>query len=113
VQGVSAEDIGGHVSITAAGTVNLRNLGNGVSLGLHSVSTGSSTIESVFGDVALDLAGRRDVEINASSIVGAFRSVPLGLVRLKTDDGYVLKGGAGGTSISFKRIDGDIVLKHQ
>jgi hypothetical protein len=113
VQGVSAEDIGGHVSITAAGTVNLRNLGNGVSLGLGDASAGSVTIESVFGDVELDVTGRRDVEINASSIVGEIRSVPSGFARVKTDEGYVLKSGGGGMSISLKRIDGDIVLKRQ
>ena len=113
VQGVIAENIGGHVSIAAAGTVNLRNLGNGVSLGLGAASTGSATIESVFGDVELDVAGRQDVEIHASSIVGGIRSLPSGFVRVETDEGYLLKSRAGGTSISLKRIDGDIVLNRQ
>ncbi len=113
VQAVTAENIGGHVSIATAENVNLRNLGNGVSLGLGAASTGSATIESVFGDVELDVAERRDVEIDASSIVGEIRSVPPGFVRLKTDEGYLLRSRAGGTSISLKRIDGDIVLKRQ
>jgi hypothetical protein len=113
VQGVSAEDIGGHISIAAAGTVNLRNLGNGVSLGLGATSTGSIAMESVFGDIELDVTGRRDVEIHASSIVGEFKSIPTDFVRLKTDEGYLLKSRAGGTLISLKRIDGDIVLKHR
>jgi murein DD-endopeptidase MepM/ murein hydrolase activator NlpD len=111
VQGLIAENVGGHVSIAAAGTVNLRNLGNGVSLRLG--PTGPMTIESVFGDVELDVAGRQDVEIRASSLVGEIRSVPSDFVRVKTDDGYVLKSRAGGTPISLKRIDGDIVLKRQ
>jgi hypothetical protein len=113
VQGVSAEDIGGHISIAAAGTVNLRNLGNGVSLGLGATSTGSIAMESVFGDIELDVTGRRDVEIHASSIVGEFKSIPADFVRLKTAEGDVLKSRAGGTLISLKRIDGDIVLKHR
>ena len=113
VQGVIAENVGGHVSIAAAGTVNLRNLGNGVSLGLGPGSTGPMTIESVFGDVELDVAGRQDVEIRASSLVGEIRSVPSDFVRVKRDDGYLLKSRAGGTSIVLKRIDGDIVLKSQ
>jgi hypothetical protein len=113
VQAITAENIGGHVSIAAAGTVTLRNLGNGVSIGLGAASTGSVTIESVFGDVALDVAGRRDVEISASSLVGEIRSVPSDFVRLKTDEGYLLKSRTGGTSISLKRIDGDIVLRGQ
>jgi hypothetical protein len=113
VQGVVAEDIGGYVSIAAAGTVTLRNLGNGVSLGLGPMSTGSVAMESVFGDVELDVTGRRDVEIHASSIVGEFKSIPTDFVRLKTADGDLLKSRAGGTLISLKRIDGDIVLKHR
>jgi hypothetical protein len=113
VGGVIAENIGGHVSIAAAGTVNLRNLGNGVSLGLGAASTGSGIIESVFGDVELDVAERRDVEIRAGSIVGEIKSVPSGFVRLKTDEGYLLKSGTGGASLSLKRIDGDIVVKRQ
>jgi hypothetical protein len=113
VQGVTAGYVGGHVSIAEAGTVHLRKLGNGVSLGLGAASTGSATIESVFGDVDLDLAGRRDVEIHASSIVGEIRSVPSGFARIKTDEGFLLKSRAGGTSILLKRIDGDIVLKSQ
>jgi hypothetical protein len=113
VQGVSAEDIGGHISIAAAGTVNLRNLGNGVSLGLGATSTGSIAMESVFGDIELDVTGRRDVEIHASSIVGEFKSIPADFVRLKTAEGDVLTSRAGGTLISLKRIDGDIVLKHR
>ena len=113
VQGVSAEDIGGHISIAAAGTVNLRNLGNGVSLGLGATSTGSIAMESVFGDIELDVTGRRDVEIHASSIVGEFKSIPADFVRRKTAEGDVLKSRAGGTLISLKRIDGDIVLKHR
>jgi hypothetical protein len=113
VQGVVAENIGGHVSIAAAGTINLRNLGNGVSLGLGATSTGSIAMESVFGDIELDVTGRRDVEIHASSIVGEFKSIPTDFVRLKTDEGYLLKSRAGGTLISLKRIDGDIVLKHR
>jgi hypothetical protein len=113
VQGVIAQDIGGRVTIAEAGTVKLRNLGNGVSLRLGAASTGSATIESVFGDVELDVAGRRDVEIHASSIIGEIKSVPSGFVRVKTDEGYVLKSGAGGTSLSLNRIDGDIVLKRQ
>ena len=59
------------------------------------------------------MAERRDVEIQASSIVGEIKSVPSDFVRLKTDEGYVLKSRAGGTFISLKRIDGDIVLKRQ
>jgi hypothetical protein len=113
VQGIIAENIGGHVSIAAAGTVNLRNLGNGVSLGLGTASTGSVTIESVFGDVEFDVARRQDVEISASAVIGEIRSIPSGFVRIQTDEGYLLKGRAGGTSIVFKRIDGDIVLKSQ
>jgi hypothetical protein len=113
VAGVIAENIGGHVSIEAAGKVNLRNLSNGVSLGLGAASTGSAAIESVFGNVELDLAQRRDVEIRASSIVGEIRSVPSSFVRVKTDEGYLLRSGEGGASVSLKRIDGDIVVKRQ
>jgi len=113
VQGVIAEDIGGHVRIAAAGTVNLRNLANGASLGVGTASTGSTTIESVFGDVELDVAGRQDVEIHTRSVLGEIRSVPSGFVRRKTDDGYLLTGRAGGTSISLVRIDGNIVFKRQ
>jgi hypothetical protein len=93
--------------------VNLRNLGNGVSLGLGAASTGAATIESVFGDVELDVAARRDVEISASAVVGEIKSVPSGFAQIKTDEGYLLKSRAGGTSIVLKRIDGDIVLKSQ
>jgi hypothetical protein len=112
-QGVTAANIGGHISITAAGTVNLRNLGNGVSLGLGAASTGAATIESVFGDVELDVAARRDVEISASAVVDEIKSLPSGFAQIKTDEGYLLKSRAGGTSIVLKRIDGDIVLKSQ
>jgi hypothetical protein len=67
----------------------------------------------VFGDVELDVTGRRDVEIHASSIVGEVKSVPSDFVRLRTDDGYVLRSRAGGMPISVNRIDGDIVVKRQ
>jgi hypothetical protein len=77
------------------------------------MSTGSVAMEAVFGDIELDVTGRRDVEIHASSIVGKVKSTLTDVVRLKTADGYQLKSGAGGTLISLKRIDGDIVLKQR
>ena len=113
VAGITAENIGGHVSIAAAGTVNLRKLGNGVSLGLGAASPGSATIESVFGDVELDVAERRDVEIRIGALVGGIQSVPSGFVRRKTADGYVLKSGEGGASLSLTRIDGNVVVKRR
>ena len=111
VGGIVAEDIGGHVSIAEAGTVDLRSLSNGVSLRLGAASPGSVNIRSVFGDVELDVAERRDVEIRVTSVIaGEVRSVPRGFVRVKTDDGYLLKSGEGGPSLSISDIDGDIVV---
>ena len=110
---IIAENIGGHVSIAAAGTVDLRSLANGASLRLGAASPGSATIESVFGNVEFDVTERPDVEIRVSSLVGEVRSVPSGFVRLKTDDGYLLKSGKGGSSLTVKRIDGDLVVRRR
>ena len=113
VQSVTALSIAAHVNITAAGTVDLVSLAGGLSLGLGGASPGSATIESVVGVVELDVAERRDVEIRISSLQGEITSVPPDFVRRKTNDGYLLRSGAGGTPVSISSINGDVVVRRR
>jgi len=113
VQSVTALSIAAHVNITAAGTVDLVSLAGGLSLSLGGASPGSATIESVVGVVELDVAERRDVEIRISSLQGEITSVPPDFVRRKTNDGYLLRSGAGGTPVSISSINGDVVVRRR
>ena len=113
VQSVTALSMAAHVNITAAGTVELVSLAGGLSLGLGGASPGSATIESVIGVVELDVAERRDVEIRISSLQGEITSVPPDFVRRKTNDGYLLRSGAGGAHVSISSINGDVVVRRR
>src|SRR5262245_9422723 len=111
VQSVTARSIAAHVDISAAGTVDLVSLAGGLSLSLGGASPGSAAIESVVGVVELDVADRRDVDIRISSLQGEITSVPPDFVRRKTNDGYLLRSGTGGTPVSIISINGDVVVR--
>src|SRR5262245_61823418 len=113
VRSVTAESMAAHVNITAAGTVDLTSLAGGLSLSLGGASPGSATIVSVVGVVELDVAERRDVDIRISSLQGEITSVPSDFVRRKTNDGYLLRSGAGGTPVSISSINGDVVVRRK
>jgi hypothetical protein len=113
VQSVSALSMAAHVSITAAGTVDLVSLAGGLSLSLGGAFPGSATIESVIGAVDIDVAERRDVVIRISSLQGEITSVPPDFVRRKTNDGYLLRSGAGGVPVSISSINGDVVVRRR
>src|SRR5262245_24782920 len=113
VRSVTAESMAAHVNITAAGTVDLLSLAGGLSLGLGGATPGSATIVSVIGGVELDVAERRDVEIRISSLQGQIASVPPDFIRRKTNDGYVLRSGAGGSPVSLSSINGDVVVRRK
>jgi hypothetical protein len=112
VQSVTALSMAAHVSITAAGTVDLVSLAGGLSLSFGGASPGSATIESVIGVVELDVADRRDIEIRISSLQGEI-TVPSDFVRRKTNDGYLLRSGAGGTPVWINSINGDVVVRRR
>jgi hypothetical protein len=112
IQSVTALSMAAHVDITAAGKVDLVSLARGLSLSLGGASPGSATIESVDGDVELDVAERRDVDIRISSLQGEI-TVPPDFVRRKTNDGYLLRSGAGGTPVSISSINGDVVVRRR
>jgi hypothetical protein len=113
VKAVTADSIAGHVSIMSAGTVDLNSLARGLSLGLGHASPGSATIESVLGVVELDVAQRRDIEIRISALQGEITSFPPDFVRLKTDDGYLLRSGKGGTALQISSINGDVLVRRR
>jgi hypothetical protein len=113
VQSVTALSIAAHVNISAAGTVDLVSLARGLSLSLGGASPGSATIESVMGDVELDVAERHDLEIRISELQGEITSVPSDFVRRKTSDGYLLRSGAGGTPVWISSITGDVVVRRK
>jgi hypothetical protein len=93
--------------------VDLVSLAGGLSLALGGASPGSATIESVVGGVELDVAERRDVEIRIASLQGEITSVPPDFVRRKTNYGYLLRSGAGGTPVSLNSIIGDVVMRRR
>ena len=113
VKKVTANSIAGHVSIAAAGTVELDSLANGLSLSLGGASPGSATIDSVVGTVDLDVADRHDVEIRVSALGGAIGTLPRGFIRVRKDDVYLIRSGAGGPSLSLNAINGDVVVRHE
>src|SRR5262245_13683963 len=113
VRSVTALSIASHVSISGARTVDLTSLAKGLSLGMGSAPTEAATIESVIGDVELNVGERRDVEIRISSLTGHIRSVPSDFARLRTNDGYLLRGGQGGSSLWISSVQGDIVVKRR
>src|SRR5262245_19770661 len=111
VQSVTAKSIASHVSISGAGTVDLLSLAGGLSLGIGSAPGGSATVESVMGDVELNVGERRDVEIRISSLNGHLRSVPPEFVSRRTNNGYLLRGGERGSSLSIISVQGDVVVR--
>jgi hypothetical protein len=111
VQSVTANSIASHVSISGARTVDLLSLAGGLSLGIGSAPGGSSIIESVMGNVELNVGERRDVEIRISSLNGHVRSVPPDFVSLRTHDGYLLRGGERGSLLSIVSVQGNVVVK--
>jgi len=113
VQSVTALSMAAHVNISAAGTVDLVSLAGGLSLSLGGASPGSATIESVVGGVELDVAERHDVEIRISALQGEITSVPPDFVRRKTNDGYLLRSGTGGTPVWISSINGDVVVRRR
>jgi hypothetical protein len=113
VRSVTADSIAGHVNITAAGIVDLNSLARGLSLHLGGDSPGSVTIESVIGPVELDVTQRRNVEIRVTSLEGEISALPPGFIRLKTDDGYLIKRGKGGPFLSINSVHGDVVVRSQ
>ena len=113
VRSVTANSIASHVSISDAETVDLISLAGGLSLDIGGRPTRSSTIESVMGAVELNVGERRDVEIRISSLTGHIRSVPPDFVILRTNDGYLLKGGERGSSLWIRSVQGDVVVKRR
>jgi hypothetical protein len=110
VRSVTAKSIASHVSISGAETVDLISLAGGLSLDIGGRPTRSS-IESVMGAVELNVGERRDVEIRISSLTGRIRSVPPDFVSLRTNDGYLLRGGERGSSLWINSMQGDVVVK--
>jgi len=113
VRSVTALSIASHVSISGARTVDLISLAKGLSLSLGGAATEAATIESVIGDVELNVGERRDVEIRISSLTGHIRSVPPDFVSRRTNYGYLLRGGERGSSLSITSVQGDIVVKRR
>jgi hypothetical protein len=54
---------------------------------------------------------RPDVEIRLSSLNGEIRALPPGFTRVRTEDGYRIKSGRGGPSVSIRSVNGDVVVK--
>ena len=113
VRSITAKSIASHVSISGAETVDLISLAGGLSLDIGGRPTRSSTIESVMGAVELNVGERRDVEIRISSLTGHITSVPPDFVRLKTHDGYLLRGGERGSPLWIHSMQGDVVVKRR
>src|SRR5262245_47001047 len=113
VRSVTATSIASHVSISGAETVDLTSLAGGLSLSMGGAPTKSATIQSVMGAVELNVGERRDVEIRISSLAGHLRSVPPDFVGLRTNDGYLLRGGERGSSLWIRSVQGDVVVKRQ
>src|SRR5215468_3867905 len=113
VRSVTAKSIASHVSISGAETVDLISLAGGLSLDIGGGPTRSSTIESVMGAVELNVGQRRDVAIRISSLTGHIKSVPPDFVRLKTNDGYLLRSGEGGPSLWINSMQGDVLVRRQ
>jgi hypothetical protein len=120
VRSVTANSIASHVSISGAETVDLISLAGGLSLSMDGAPAGSAnqlrsrrgspgTIESVIGTVELEV-GKRDAQIRISSLDGHIRSVPPDFVRMRTNDGYLLRSGEGGPSLSIISVKGDVVV---
>ena len=65
------------------------------------------------GVVELDVADRHDVEIRISGLQGKITSVPPDFVRLKTNDGYLLRSGTGRTPVWISSITGDVVVRRK
>lgn len=112
VRSVTAQSIASHVRISDAETVDLISLAGGLSLDIGGRPTRSS-IESVMGAVELNVGERRDVEIRISSLMGHIKSVPPDFVRVRTQDGYLLKGGERGSSLWINSMQGDVVVRRQ
>ena len=112
VQSVTANSIAAHVDIAAVGIVELRSLAGGVSLHLGGASPGAGTIESVIGPVELEIR-QPNVKIRVSSLNGEIRALPPGFIRLRTDDGYLIKRGEGGPSLSISSVNGDVTVRGQ
>ena len=112
VKSVTANSIASRVSIAGAEIVDLNSLAEGLSLST-SGPTRSVTIESVVGIVDLDVGERRGAEIRISSLEGHIRSFPPDFVRLRTNDGYLLRSGEGGPSLSINSVRGDVVVRRQ
>ena len=114
VRGVKAKAIAGHASIAAAGTVDLQALAKGLSLRLGAASPGTAIIQAVGGGLEIDVANRRNVEIrlDANSLQNEVR-VPPDFTRLMTRDGYLLKSGEGGPSLSLHAINGGVVVRRR
>jgi hypothetical protein len=93
--------------------VDLISLAGGLSLDIGGRPTRSSTIESVMGAVELKVGERRDVEIRISSLTGHIRSVPPDFVSRRTSDGYLLRGGERGSSLSIRSVQGNVVVKRR
>jgi len=113
VQSVTANSIASHVSISGAETVDLNSLAGGLSLSIGGAPTKSATIESVIGAVELNVGERRDVAIRISSLTGHIRSVPPHFVIVRTNDGYLLRGGERGSSLWIRSVQGDVVVKRR
>lgn len=113
VKSVTANSIASHVSISGAETVDLNSLAKGLSLSIDGAPTGSATIESVVGTVELEVGKRRDAQISISSLTGHIRSVPPDFVSLRTNEGYLLRSGEGGPSLSISSVRGDVVVRRK
>jgi hypothetical protein len=113
VRSVTANSIASHVSISGAETVDLNSLAKGLSLSMDGAPAGSATIESVVGTVELEVGKRRDARISISSLTGHIRSVPPDFVSLRTNEGYLLRSGKGGPSLSISSVTGDVVVRRK